>query len=44
MGNVLAALPKCKAKADLQAIWMAPSRKAAESALQAFIARYCVFR
>ena len=43
MGNVLSALPKSlqgKAKADLQAIWMAPSRTAAVSALQQFSSRY----
>ena len=43
MGNVLAALPKSlqgKAKADLQAIWMAPTRKAAIAAYQQFLARY----
>lgn len=43
MGNVLAALPKSlqgKAKADLQAIWMAPTRQQAVHALERFIARY----
>jgi transposase-like protein len=43
MGNVLAALPKSlqgKAKADLQAIWMAPTRKAAITAYKRFITRY----
>jgi transposase-like protein len=43
MGNVLSALPKSlqgKAKADLQAIWMAPERKEAEAALEAFVSRY----
>ena len=43
MGNVLAALPKSlqgKAKADLQAIWMAPTRKAAEQAFERFLKRY----
>ena len=43
MGNVLSALPKSlqgKAKADLQAIWMAPERKQAEAALEAFVSRY----
>ena len=38
MGNVLAALPKSlqgKAKADLQAIWMAPTRKEADAGLRA---------
>jgi len=43
MGNVLAALPKSlqgKAKADLQAIWMAATRQAAEQAFERFLARY----
>jgi putative transposase len=43
MGNVLNALPKTlqgKAKADLQAIWMAPTRKAASQAFQGFLKRY----
>jgi putative transposase len=43
MGNVLAALPKSlqgKAKSDLQAIWMAPTRKAAEQAFARFLSRY----
>jgi transposase-like protein len=43
MGNVLNALPKTlqgKAKADLQAIWMAPTRKAATQAFQRFLKRY----
>ena len=43
MGNVLAALPKSlqgKAKSDLQAIWMAPTRKAAEQAFARFLKRY----
>ena len=43
MGNVLAALPKClqgKAKADLQAIWMAASRQEAVRAFKRFLARY----
>ena len=43
MGNVLSALPKSlhgKAKADLQAIWMAPTRREANQALKRFISRY----
>ena len=43
MGNVLNALPKSlqgKAKADLQAIWMAPTRKQATQAFKRFINRY----
>jgi putative transposase len=43
MGNVLAALPKSlqgKAKAHLQAIWMAPTRQEALHAFERFIARY----
>jgi putative transposase len=43
MGNVLLALPKSlqgRAKADLQAIWMAPTRKEAVGALKRFVARY----
>jgi transposase-like protein len=43
LGNVLAALPKSlqgKAKADLQAIWMAPTRQEAVRALERFGARY----
>jgi transposase-like protein len=43
LGNVLAALPKSlqgKAKSDLQAIWMAPTRKAAEQAFERFLKRY----
>ncbi|UHD14597.1 IS256 family transposase [Thiocapsa bogorovii] len=43
MGNVLNALPKSlqgKAKADLQAIWMAPTRKQATQAFKRFISRY----
>ena len=43
LGNVLAALPKslhAKAKADLQAIWMAPTRQEAVRALERFRARY----
>ena len=42
MGNVLNALPKSlhgKAKADLQAIWMAPTRKQADQAFKRFINR-----
>jgi putative transposase len=45
MGNVLAALPKSlqgKAKADLQAIWMAPTRAEAVRAFERFIVRYGV--
>jgi transposase-like protein len=43
MGNVLNALPKSqqgKAKADLQAIWMAATRKEADEAFKRFIKRY----
>ena len=43
LGNVLNALPKSlhgKAKADLQAIWMAPTRKQATQAFTRFISRY----
>ncbi len=43
MGNVLAALPKSlqgKAKSDLQAIWMAPTRQGAEQAFARFLKRY----
>lgn len=43
MGNVLNALPKSlqgKAKADLQAVWMAPTRKQATQAFKRFIHRY----
>jgi len=43
MGNVLNALPKSqqsKAKADLQAIWMAPGRQQAQQACKRFINRY----
>jgi transposase-like protein len=43
MGNVLSALPKSlqgKTKADLQAIWMAPSRDEAVAAFQRFVSRY----
>jgi transposase-like protein len=43
MGNVLSALPKSlhsKAKTDLQAIWMAETRKEAEAALDRFVKRY----
>lgn len=43
MGNVLNALPKSlqgKAKADLQAIWMAPTRQQATHAFKRFINRY----
>ena len=43
MGNVLNALPKSlhgKAKADLQAIWMAPTRQQANHAFKRFINRY----
>lgn len=42
-GNVLACLPKSlqsKAKADLQAIWMAPTRHEAYQAFDRFIATY----
>lgn len=43
MGNVLALLPKSlqgKAKADLQAIWMAASRQEAVLAFKRFVKRY----
>lgn len=43
MGNVLAALPKSlqgKAKGDLQAIWMAATRKEAVRAFERFLSRY----
>jgi len=43
LGNVLAALPKSlqgKAKADLQALWMAATRKAAVRAFKRFVLRY----
>ena len=43
MGNVLAALPKSlqgKAKGDLQAIWMAATRKDAVRAFERFLTRY----
>jgi transposase-like protein len=43
MGNVLATLPKSlqgKGKADLQAIWMAPTRQAADQAFERFLSRY----
>ena len=43
MGNVLNDFPKSlqgKAKADLQAIWMAPTRKQAQQAFKRFINRY----
>ena len=43
LGNVLNALPKTlqsKAKTDLQAIWMAPTRKEAKQAFQRFLDRY----
>jgi len=43
MGNVLNKLPKSlhgKAKAALQAIWMAESRQEAEKALDAFVGTY----
>jgi len=43
MGNVLVDLPKSlqgKAKSDLQAIWMAPTRAAAEQAFKRFVKRY----
>jgi transposase-like protein len=43
MGNVLAALPKSlqgKAKADLQAIWMAETQKDARRAFDDFVSRY----
>jgi len=42
-GNVLSALPKAlqsKAKADLQAIWMAPTRQKAHQAFERFLATY----
>ncbi len=42
-GNVLSALPKSlqsKAKADLQAIWMAPTHRAANAAFERFLKRY----
>lgn len=42
-GNVLTSLPKSlqsKAKADLQAIWMAPTRREAHQAFDRFIATY----
>ena len=43
VGNVLNALPKSlqgKAKADLQEIWMAPTRQAAEQAFDHFMGSY----
>jgi transposase-like protein len=43
MGNVLNALPKSqhgRAKNDLQAIWMAPTRKEAHSAFNHFVKHY----
>ena len=43
LGNVLTDLPKSlqsKAKADLQAIWRAPTRKQAQQAFKHFINRY----
>lgn len=43
MGNVLSALPKSlqsEAKADLQAIWIVPTRKGAEADLKRFVRRY----
>jgi transposase-like protein len=43
LGNVLTDFPKSlqsKAKADLQAIWMAPTRKGAQQAFKRFINRY----
>ena len=43
LGNVLTDLPKTlhgKAKAALQAIWMAPTRKAANQAFERFLKRY----
>lgn len=43
MGNILNALPKSlqgKAKADLQEIWMAPTRQAAEHAFDRFVSAY----
>ncbi len=43
MGNVLNALPKSshgRAKADLQAIWMAPTRKEARRAFDHFVKHY----
>ena len=42
-GNVLCALPKSlksKAKADLQAIWMAPNQREANRAFDRFVKRY----
>ena len=42
-GNVLADLPKSlqgKAKADLQAIWMAPTQREADRAFDRFVKRY----
>jgi putative transposase len=45
MGNVLNALPKSlqsKAKADLQAIWMAPTRAEADRVFDHFLATYQV--
>ena len=43
MGNVLNALPKSlhgRAKADLQAIWMAPTRQEANGAFDRFVQQY----
>lgn len=43
MGNVMNALPtsqQARAKADLQAIWMAATRADAQAALDQFVARY----
>ncbi len=43
MGNVLNALPKSqhgRAKSDLQAIWMAPTRKEAHTAFNHFVKHY----
>ena len=43
LGNILNALPKTwqpKAKADLQAIWMAPTLAEAQRACDRFVARY----
>ena len=43
MGNILNALPKSlhgRAKADLQAIWMAPTRQDANSAFDRFVQQY----
>ncbi len=43
MGNVLSALPKAlhgKAKTDLQALWMAPTRQESTQAFQRFLSRY----